>query len=326
MGAISLSEIPPVLQDAEAPLIATHTGPDGDALGSALALFHMLLALGKKRVVFASEDPVPRTYQWLPGADRVVFPEEAQGPFDLAVVVDVSQLDRIGKVNSLLTADTRVLVIDHHLDSAPAGDLYCVDSSYAAVGEILFELFEHMDTPLTHEAAVCAYVAQITDTGSFRYSNTNARSHRIAARLVETGIDAAGIATRVFDRMSRAKFDLLKRVLDEIKFNHDGRLAHASLTLRDLEAAAAKDEDCDGLINYIRNVEGVEVAVLFRVLDSNTTKVSFRSQTEFNSAGLLEEFGGGGHVSAAGATVDMPLNEARTVILKRVRNLLAENR
>ena len=311
----SLAEILGELRNARSFLIASHEAPDGDAVGSVLTMAHFLRAMGKTAITCMLSDPVPRIYQWLPGANWIVGPEADLPPVDVAVILDVARRDRFEAVAKRLGPDVKLIVIDHHVEDAPCGDLNLVDPGYAAVGEILVELFAEAEIPLTREAAECAYVAQITDTGGYRFSNTNSRSHRIAARLLETGLDAAGISQRVFDVVSLPKMELLERVLTRRMVDMRGRVAYSYLNRQDMAEAGARDEDAENLVNYMRNMEGVEVGILFRELDAATTKVSVRSRDAFDAAAFLQRFGGGGHRAAAGATVAMPLDETRARVL-----------
>jgi len=324
MSAIDLPGVVEELRRAEKILITTHVSPDGDAIGSMLAACHLLTALGKTDVTCACDDPVPPLFRWLPGADAVRSPDGLAGPYELAVILDVSRRDRIGRVSDHIGAGTRVMVVDHHLDDSPCGDLNFIDSSYGAIGEIVTELFEISGAPLSREAAQCAYVAVATDTGSFRFSSTNARSHRVAARLLETGIDVAEISSRIFDAMSLAKFRLMSRVLARVQFTCGGRVAFSEVTAREMQELSASGEDLDGLVNFARNIDGVEVAMLFKETGPSTTKVSLRSRRTFNSALFLQRFGGGGHAGAAGATIALPLAEARTRVLEEAGCLLGE--
>ena len=310
-----LSQILAELRAGSAFLVTSHSSPDGDAIGSMLAMYHFLRALGKAPVVCANEGPVPRIYQWLPAAECILGPDAPLPSCDTAVVVDVAQRDRLGRIAERIGPRSKLVVIDHHVEENPCGDANFVDAGYAAVGEILVELFINAGIPMSPEAATCAYVAQATDTGGFRFANTNARSHRLAAHLLETGIDVSDINRRVFDEMSHAKVKLLGRLLERRRFAHEGRVAYSELTQQDMADAQAREEDSDNLINFLRNINGVEVALLFREVDSGKTKVSCRSRNKFNAALFLQRFGGGGHRAAAGATVAMSLPQACSVVL-----------
>ncbi|HPO13985.1 MAG TPA: 30S ribosome-binding factor RbfA [Candidatus Hydrogenedentes bacterium] len=317
-------DLPGVLSDvagASSILLTTHENPDGDAVGSLLGMYHLLKLMGKERVACVMTDPVPRLYRNLPGAKQIKAPGAKQPNFEVAVLVDVSSLERVGTVAPWLE-NRKIRVIDHHLEEGQHGASGYIDPSYAASGEIVADMFALAGVPLTPEAAHCLYVAQITDTGGYRFSNTNARSHRIAATLLETGLDVATISSDVFEVISKPKFELLHRVIDRMQLLAEGRLAWSYVTARDLSDAQAKKEDTDGLVNYARNIEGVEVGVLFNAVEPSLTKVSLRSRKNFNSAEFLNAYGGGGHAAAAGATIEKSMEEVQREIIGQLEILL----
>ena len=320
MSKTELSDIVEVFRRAQSFLVLSHPGPDGDAVGSTLALAHFLEALGKKQVMCVNDDPVPRTYRWLSGAKRIVR-TDACPPVsaDMVVLIDVSRRDRVGNAAQVIPDSRPVVVLDHHLEQRPEGDLNFVDPTRSSVGEIVADLFEAAGLQMSLEAAQCAYVALVTDTGGFSYTNTTPRCHRIAARLLEAGVDAAGVSARVFDTMSVPKFDLLRRVVQRMQRDVDGRLAHTYLKMQDMDEASAGIEDLDGLANFARNIEGVVVGAMFRELAPKETKVSLRARPPFNCAQFLERFGGGGHAGAAGATLEAPLADASQQVLEPLR-------
>lgn len=315
MNMITMETVVEEFRAARSVLVTSHSNPDGDAVGSMLALGCLLRELGVADVHLVLADPVPAMYRSLPGVKSIRQPGAEKPRVDLVVIVDVAQYDRIGNVAEWIGPEDKVLVIDHHLETNPKGTVGVVDPSYAAAGEMVADLFETAGVALSAEAAHCAYVAQTTDTGGYRFSSTNARSHRIAARLVEAGIDVAAISGEVFDTMPRGKFNLLRLVLERTRFQADGRIAWAHIEGDDLRETGGTREDLNGLVNYIRNVEGVEVGLLFTSVEAGVTKVSARSAKTFNAAAFLKEFGGGGHAAAAGVTLDMAMAEAQEALL-----------
>jgi len=318
-------ELPGVLEELKAAnsfLITSHVSPDGDAVGSVLALKFLLEALGKTEITCALADPVPAIYTDLPGAKSVLGPEAEVPKYDLAIIVDVARLNRIGEIAEWIGENQKVLVIDHHLEEHPEASVGYIDTSYAAAGEIIADLFLEAGLDFTPEAAHCTYVAQITDTGGYRYSNTNARSHRIAARLHEVAIDHAAICSDVFDLFSRPKILLMKTVLDRMELSCGGRVAVSRVSQEDIDEVGGKKEDLNGLVNYLRNIDGVVVGILFTAVDNSTTKASVRSARNFNAATFLKEFGGGGHAAAAGVTLEMNVDEAQKCLLDRLNVLL----
>ncbi len=305
-------------------LLTSHVHPDGDAVGSLLGVAHFLHALGKSVAAVVLHDPIPEAYTNLPGAKQVKIHPEQCPEFDAAVVIDVAQRERIGDIADFIGPEKRLIVIDHHLSEGPANAVGFIDPTYAASGEIVADLYEAAGLEISVPAAHCIYVAQSTDTGGYRFSNTNARSHRIAARLLDTGLDVGPISRRVFDVTPKPKFELMRRMADRLEMSMEGRFAHSYLTRQDIDETGARREHIDSLINIARNIEGVEVAALFFGSEPDTTKVSLRSEPTFNSAAFLEGYGGGGHAAAAGATVGRPLSELREEVVAHIEAELAQ--
>ena len=324
MATHDLREIAEALTSSQSLLIATHVNPDGDAIGSILALRCLLESLGKQRITCACADPVPRIYAWLPGADTIQDTLSDEFPYDTVVILDASRRERVGDLANHMDGQATVVVIDHHLEKAPEGDLNFVDPTYSSTGEIVLELFDEMQKPLEREAAECVYVALVTDTGGFRFNNTTARTHRAAARLYETGIDASAINARLFETYSLARLRLLQCLLNTVEFHERQRVALSHISLADMASTNATNEDIEGMVNVTRNVEGVEVAIFLREMDPTTTKVSFRSRAAVNSAELAQHFGGGGHAAAAGATLALPLERAGQEVLSHVCEVLGK--
>jgi phosphoesterase RecJ-like protein len=312
------------LRAGERFLVTSHVSPDGDSLGSSLALVRLLRALGKKQVTCAMADPVPAMYAELPGAAKIVQPGgDAEAPeVDTVLVVDVSSLERLGSVADWIPAEARVVVVDHHLNDQPEGHLGWIDPTYAAAGELVVALFDEAGIEIDDATALCLYVAQTTDTGGYRFSNTTARSHRIAARLLEHNIDVSRISRQVFDLLPRPKVALLRLVLDRMDFRCDGAVAFSHITQADLEATGAGKEDINGLVNYCGNIEGVRVGLLFTGVEPGLTKASLRAAPGFNAAAFLAPFGGGGHAAAAGITLKESLEAAQSRLLNALPEAL----
>lgn len=324
MSAHDLHKVLAACREADSFLIASHTSPDGDAIGSMLAMRHFLAALGKTDVTCASHDPVPRMYDWIPGAIEIVEPNVLRESYDLVIVLDVAQRDRLGSVANHLHPEQRIVVLDHHPENDPCGEINFVDPTYAAAAEIVIDLFDLAGIELTRHAAIAAYVGLTTDTGSFRFGNTDARAHRHAARLIDAGVDVSEVAARVFDVMSLPKYDLLKRVLDRIERSSCERYAWSYLTDQDLDQADADQEDVEGLVNFVRNLEGIEVGMLFREYKPQKVKVSMRARRGIHAGEILKPLGGGGHAGAAGAVIHASLQEAMRQVLDQVAATLGE--
>lgn len=322
MSAIDLQEAVEECRKADRFLITTHTSPDGDAVGSVLTVRYFLEALGKTDITIACHDPVPRVYDWLPGAIEIVDADNIGDDYDLVIIIDVAQLERIGSVALKFPEGQRILVLDHHREDDACGTVNFVDPTYASAAEIAADLFEVAGVPLSKDAAICAYVGLTTDTGSFRFGNTNARAHQTAIRLLDAGIDVSDISARVFDVMSFPKSDLLRRVLERIQMSDCARYAWSYVVEHDFVEADALPEDVDGLVNFVRNLEGIQIGMLFREMKHGRVKVSLRSRNPVNSADIVRPLGGGGHAGAAGLTLHATMDEARAQVFERVDEAL----
>ncbi|MBO8128819.1 MAG: bifunctional oligoribonuclease/PAP phosphatase NrnA [Peptococcaceae bacterium] len=278
--------------------------PDGDCLGSVLALGLALEKMGKK-ISLLSADPVPSIYHFLPGSDRFMSQVEAPDRYDLLVTLDVSSPERMGETLSpLLTAGLITLNIDHHASTPPFANYNYVDANAAAVGEIIFDLIGLMGVQMDRNIATCLYVAIMTDTGCFRYEHTTAATHLRAAKLIEYGVSPAQISTAVYEQKSITSLKVLAAALDTLQVSNCGRVAWMTLTPAVEQTLNVSDEDVDGIINYARAVQGVEVAVLFRYVSPDKCKIGFRSKTCVDVAALAQEFGGGGHPRASGCVIN----------------------
>lgn len=312
-----------LLREARSALVVTHVDPDGDGIGSMLAAARLLRCLGTRHVTCTVDGTVPTHSNWLPGAADIKCPHEVDDRFDLAVVVDTAERRRTGSAAPLLEQCARILVLDHH--AGTPGEAFAIaDPAYAAAGEIVAELFEAAAIPIPPDAALCLYVAVATDTGGFRFGNTTSRTHRIAATLLDAGVDVAAVSARLFDALTVGRFKLMRRVLGNLELLENGRVACVGIRAADLREDGAKEEDFNNLVNLGRNIDGVIVSILLRETADGATKASFRSREGFDSAAMAAEFGGGGHVAAAGVTMQCGLEEARREILARVSAVLGE--
>lgn len=320
MIKLSLAEVVEELAKANSYLITSHVNPDGDSVGSVLGLAHLLKAMGKKNIHLVMADAVPRLYQNLPGAGAIKrFNAEDEAPnYELAVMLDCNHRERIGDVQQWIPVGKRVLIVDHHLGDDPEGDVGFIDTSYAAVGEIVADLFTVAAKTIDAKAAHCLYVAQVTDTGGYRYANTSARSMRLGAQLMETGIDTAKICSEVFDSLSPIKFHMLKLALSRMIISPGGKVAHTYVSQEDMNTHGARREDLEGIVNYTRKIEGVTAGVFFTGTKPDETKVSLRCADALNAANFLGEWGGGGHAAAAGASIARPLGEVMPEVIARL--------
>lgn len=322
MLVLTLEEAATRFREARSVLITTHVGPDGDAIGSLLGLYWLARALDKP-VQLMVDSPVPQICAFLPGAAEIRNAEEMPKPFELAVVVDCSVVSRVGQAARWLREGTSVLILDHHTEPGEPGTAGFIDPTYAASAELIADLYAALNVPLSPHAALCLYVGQVTDTNGYRFSNTTPRTHRLAAQLIEAGgIAPHQITERVLEFLPRPKFDLMRRMLDRVEFRRDGAVAASWLAPEDFPACGAVREHTDNLINILRQVEGVRVAALAYALDPDQVKISLRSDGSFDCAVCCRQWGGGGHVPAAGATLHMPLRDALDQVLAAVEAAL----
>jgi len=294
-------------------LICSHAQPDGDALGSMLALGILLEQMGK-RFDLVSADRVPAHYRRLPGVDAIQSLQRVRGPYDAAILLECDSLQR----TKLLGLENFYQInIDHHLSGQSFADLNWIDRKAVSVGEMVHRLALAAGATLTPEMATCFYVTVLTDTGGFCYGAVRESTFAFARELVMAGADPIAIAQDVYFSAPASKLLLLGAALRRL--NHEGRLAWLWVTHRDIVDYHATEEDSDGIVNFALGVESVEAAIFLRELPEGRFRVSLRSKGSVNVAAIAEELGGGGHENSAGCTVDGPLSRALDEILARLR-------
>jgi phosphoesterase RecJ-like protein len=304
---VSLAQVAQWIRGKDHFLLATHSRPDGDALGSQCALYLALRYLGKSvRVV--NHDPVPRCYRWLPFCDAVEV-SDLLPPHEACIVVDVGDLNRI-REGTRREDYAALLNIDHHSSGTPFGDLNWVDPTAAATGELIYRLIRELGVPVDKPIAEAVYTTLVTDTGGFRYSNTTSRVLRLAADLMDAGADASLICDHIFSNMPRNAFELVRLSLATLQTRLDGRVGIMMLSHDDFLKSNAKDEDTDGLVNYVRKLDGVEVGIFLKEYADSSIRASFRSRNGLDVGALAARLGGGGHKYASGVTLKGPLEAA----------------
>lgn len=306
-----------VIRQSRTVLITSHEGPDGDAIGSSLGLAAFLRAVGKEVVVHLA-DPVPELYRFLPGAEHVRSDIPDQD-FDLAFVLDVGEFRRAGKLFGAFTRIGQTINLDHHLTCENFGTYNLIDEQAAATGLLVWRIAKAYGFTADYATALCLYVAILTDTGSFRYSNANREAFEAAGELVEQGgLNAWKVSEKLYESQPRKRLELLAMALPTLEFIRDGQAASLVVTLDMYAKTGASAELTDGFVNYPRSVAGVEVAIFLRQLDERTFKVGFRSKGAVNVATLAQAFGGGGHHNAAGGTVEGTLDEVKRIVYQAV--------
>ncbi len=301
------------VQAAGSVLLFCHISPDGDTLGSALALKCRLERMGKA-VRLMLDGEVPQKLDFLPGAGSVEKPDGRVWAADLAVAVDVSCRERLGACEPFFAAAGSTAVVDHHGTNTGFGGLNLIDGAAPATAVVMFRLFERMRLALSREEAVCLYTALATDTGNFVYDSTNAESFAIMSALMEAGLPLADYSRRLFRVKELPFVRLLGLALPSLRLTSGNRVAGLRLSRAQMKAAGATDGHTEGLVDYAIDLEGVKLAYFAREMEDGRTKMSLRSLEPYHVDGVAARFGGGGHRLASGLTVDMPLEEAARVI------------
>jgi len=303
-------------------LIATHTNPDGDAIGSLIAMGLCLDVLNKKTTLY-NESPIPAVYRFLPAVNRVVRNIKNEN-YDLAVILDCGNLKRIGMAVSAVRQIPITVNIDHHVTNTRFGHLQLIDTSACATAEIVYRLIKQMDVPLDKAIATSIYTGILTDTGSFRFSNTNRAAFSICQEMVGLGVDPYNIAQHVYGAYSLGRIKLLNLALDSIEISDNGKLSIMTLTQDMFHETHTQAEDVDGLINYAKRIEDVKVAALIqenrngkeKSKNFNRFDVSLRSDGTVDVASIAASFGGGGHFIAAGFSIETTLSDITSQMLK----------
>lgn len=302
-------------------LVVSHINPDGDAASSTLAVGCMLKRLGKTFVMI-NEGNIPAKFQMLPGSGRVLdFSRLKTGTppaFDCVVSVDCADFARIGEVSSWFAPGIPLLNIDHHPTNDGFGTVNVLKPDAAATAEILYDLAQTLGIGWDRPLAECIYTGLLTDTGGFRYSNTTPKVMRIAAEMLAYGVNGNELADRLLERMTYSQVAILRKALATLSFTADKRIAWLNVSLDDIRETGATNEDMDDLVNYPRNIEGVEVGLLFKQVDAAKFKISLRSAGKVDVSRIARSFGGGGHARASGCSVAGNLAEAVEKIVKEV--------
>jgi bifunctional oligoribonuclease and PAP phosphatase NrnA len=312
------------LHSATAVLIGTHLNPDGDALGSALALSHYLWSEGIKNEVLCHH-AAPYNLQFLPEVGRVRSEPVLEG-HDLAVMLDLNNFERLGKVGPYFEAIKPLVLVDHHVPSEnDPGDIRFVDVQAPATAVLLARLFRQMDVAISPAMATCLLTGIVTDTGSFRFRNTSAESLEIGAHLLECGADINRVSEEVFGRKPLSGLRLLGVMLETMQLELDERLVYGVLPHSAFRETGANDEETEGFVNEMLSVRTVEIAALFRETKPGWVRVSLRSRGDYDVAAVAREVGGGGHRNAAGCSFESTPEEAVNDLIPRLRACLASS-
>jgi phosphoesterase RecJ-like protein len=319
----TLRKIIEVIRSSRCFLITSHIRLDGDAIGSELALYLMLRGMGKEAAVY-NRDTTPQMYRFLPGADRIVNHMDAQQSFDAVFILDCSEIERVGEESPRVGSIPNIINVDHHISNGSFGDLSLLDPAASSTGEIVYRLMRALGADITKDVAVNLYTAILTDTGAFRYSNTQRRTFRIAGELVAKGADPWWISQKIYENNPEQKMRLLAKALDTLTFFWDRKIAVIHVTRKMLEEAGALWEYTEGFVEFPRSIEGVEVAAFISEIGDGFFKVSLRSRGNINVEKVAGVFGGGGHHSAAACRITGDLEGVKKQFVEAVIGDAAE--
>lgn len=313
------------IRGAQQALVASHYLPDGDAIGSTLALTLALEQVGLQ-VTAANHDPVPRMYSFLPGAGRIRRPQEVGATPGLVILLDCSDLERLGRdlQERIQGSRTTIVNIDHHVSNTGFGHLNWVNPGAAATGELIYLLIREMGVQITPAIATALYTALATDTGSFRFANTTPEAHTMAADLIAHGVDVAGTSLHLWEEKELVALRVLGAVLPTLQLAAGGQIAWMYIDLPTFTALGARSEHCEGLADYPRSIIGVEAGMFFREVEFQVVKVGMRSKQYLDVNELAACFGGGGHQRAAGCTVRGELHEVIRRVVARAEEMLRQ--
>lgn len=302
-------------------LLGTHVNPEGDAMGSVLALGLILKSLGKRAQVL-SQDPIPETLSFLPGVEEILYQAPENVPFDVAFALDCGSKTRLGEEFSKVKKIGKIINIDHHVSNSYFGDINLVDPTASSAAEIIFDLLRNIPVTMSPAVAENIYTGILTDTGSFRYSNTSPKTFSVARSCLLAGVDPWKVAEKVYESQPLPRLRLLPLVLATLEVAGDGRIPYVVVTRKMMEDSGASVALTEDFINFPRSLKGSEVALLFREISPEKYRVSLRSRGRIDVARIAEEFQGGGHPQAAGCTVEGSLSEVKGKVLQRVKTAL----
>lgn len=316
-----LDKIADIVKSGKRFFLASHKDPDGDAIGSLLALGETLILSGKEVVIY-NEGPIPDSLASLTGIKGIVDSFSPEQGFDACFVLDCGNLKRAGRISSHLPKIKPLVNIDHHEGNSQFGDLNLVDTDSSSVGEIIYRLMKSADLPMNLNIAESIFVAIQTDTGSFTYDNTTREAFHIAGETLEWGVSPWRISRRVMNEYTLKKLRLLELSLRTIELHHAGKVGLIVITRQMLQRAKAGNPDSERFVNYPRFISGVEIAALIREIGRNYYKFSLRSNDRVNVAELASYFGGGGHPRAAAFTREGTLDLLKQEFLDKASEFL----
>ncbi|MEJ8302586.1 bifunctional oligoribonuclease/PAP phosphatase NrnA [Saccharibacillus sacchari] len=304
-------------------LVVAHVQPDGDAVSSTLAVGWLLSRLGKTFTMI-NEGPIPQRMTYMEGSEQILDMSltERTRTYSNIICVDCADFKRVGLVSEWMEKEANLLNIDHHPTNDEYGTQTLIKADAAATAEILYDLLASFDLGWDRHVAEMLYTGILTDTGGFRYSSTSPKVMQIASHLLELGVNGPDLADLLLEQLTKPQFDVLTLALATLQMSENGKVAWVHVTPEHMVQAGASNEDLEGIVNYPRNIQGVEVGVLFKVINENAVKASMRSAGKVDVAAIAAEFGGGGHVRAAGCRLEGTLEQVTALVIERIKQSL----
>jgi len=317
---MSLEKVIKTIKENSKFLITSHINLEADALGSELALAKLLKDEGKQ-VIIVNEDKPPIEYLFLPGIKEIKSPE-SKFNFDAAFVLDCSELNRCGKVRDLIK-EQFILNIDHHIANKRFGKINWIEPESSSCCEMIYKLYKRFKKPIKRDIAFLLYTGILTDTGSFHYPNVNSFTHRVASELLQFKLPVSDIYHRIYESIPYSDVKLIGEILLSLKKDISGEpIFYLKMDKEILKRKISHYDLTENILNFIRSIRRAELVILFKEIKPTEIRVNLRSQGKFNVAKLAQFFGGGGHRTAAGCTINKPLEIAQELLLKKAREIL----
>ncbi|MBN1871566.1 MAG: bifunctional oligoribonuclease/PAP phosphatase NrnA [Candidatus Omnitrophica bacterium] len=305
-------------------IVTSHINTEGDAIGSELAVYHLVKQLGKHAVVI-NNDLVPERYLFLPDADKIARWNDWEfKDYNNSIIVDCPTVERCGNIAPAVQRSRIKINIDHHVSNVNFGDFNWVEPDASSCGEMIFNLYKELGLNINEEIATMLYVAILTDTGSFRYDSTTLETHQVAGELIKIGVKPDKVAEKVYEAKGLNDIELLSKALSTIRVEHNNKIAYIYVTKKMLEETGTLPDRTDGFVDFARSIKGAEISMFFREDMDNPKRVhvGFRSKGRVNVNMLASRFGGGGHPKASGCVLEGSLKYVIDVVLKEAKEFL----
>ena len=312
---MTIEQVLRLMKQSKKVALIAHVQPDGDSIGSCLALADTLRALDKSVDLYC-QDKVPAALTYLHGTSQFQAVNEKEEPYDLTIAIDCSDEERMGTCYAVFQTGKHTMNIDHHISNTLFAEINLVDFKAAATGEVIYRIVRELVQVPSKAAAEALYTGISTDTGGFRFRNTTAQTHQIASELIPCGIDVESISTLLYRTNRLERIRLLERALNSLTLYHNDQIAIITITQEDLNATGAMESEIENMVNYAKDIVGVELGILLKEKATGTINISFRSNGGFDVSELAGQLGGGGHKAAAGAKLEMTMEQARSLVLE----------